>query len=112
MDSLTDSCDSTFAKEPNCQSSGLYRGSGVRKTGSRSPNAIAMITKNGTTKNARSQTVAGAANAGQNHRGREPPRPGALGTPGDLLVDLLVQLVDGRLQLELRDAERHRLRRG
>src|SRR4030065_1132184 len=110
MDSRVNRWESTSAKEPNRQPSGLYRGSGGRKTGARAPNAIAMITKNGTTKNARSQTVAGAANAGQNHRGREPPRPGALGTPGDLLVDLLVQLVDGRLQLALRDAERYRLR--
>jgi len=70
MDSLTNRCDSTFAKEPNCQSSGSYRGWGVRKTGSRPPKAIAMITKNGTTKNARSQTVAGAANAGQNNWSR------------------------------------------
>src|SRR3989304_1426671 len=101
MDSRVNSCERTSAKDPNRQPSGLYRGSGVRKTGARSPNAIAMIPKNGTTKNARSQAGAGAANAGQNHRGREPPRPGALGTPGDLLVDLLVQLVDGRLELEL-----------
>jgi hypothetical protein len=52
----------------------LYTGEGVRKIGSTRPNAMARMTKKGSTKNRSSQMVAGAANDGQNHEGNHAPR--------------------------------------
>src|SRR5581483_7458410 len=83
----------------------------------------------GTTNSRISQIVAGAANEGQNHRGNHDPlvpEPEPSGTAshlpasrrahgltsgprsrpaGDLLVDLLVELVDGGGELELLRAQ-------